>query len=90
MTRLPPKLVSTSTIPGGSPRTSPMSAACSQPGTAPDPAETPREDLDALALADLVDRAQVTADVGKLDTAWALLNLRGIDWTALGSRTQHL
>ena len=33
MTRLPPKLVSTSTIPGGSVRTSPISAACSQPGT---------------------------------------------------------
>ena len=34
ITRRPPKLVSTSTIPGGSVRTSPISAACSQPGTA--------------------------------------------------------
>ena len=33
ITRLPPKLVSTSTIPGGSVRTSPISAARSQPGT---------------------------------------------------------
>src|SRR5829696_8205435 len=34
ITRLPPKLVSTSTSPGGSVRTSPISAARSQPGTA--------------------------------------------------------
>src|SRR3954451_15731630 len=34
MTRRPPNAVSTSTIPGGSVRTSPISAACSQPGTA--------------------------------------------------------
>ena len=33
ITRLPPKLVSTSTIPGGSVRTSPISAAASHPGT---------------------------------------------------------
>ena len=33
ITRLPPKLVCTSTIPGGSVRTSPISAASSQPGT---------------------------------------------------------
>src|SRR6202035_4517256 len=33
ITRRPPKLVSTSTIPGGSVRTSPISAACSQPAT---------------------------------------------------------
>src|SRR3954452_1221144 len=34
MTRRPPNAVSTSTIRGGSVRTSPISAACSQPGTA--------------------------------------------------------
>src|SRR3954447_7464439 len=34
MTRRPPNAVSTSTIAGGSVRTSPISAACSQPGTA--------------------------------------------------------
>src|SRR3954471_5138791 len=34
ITRFPPKLVSTSTIDGGSVFTSPISAACSQPGTA--------------------------------------------------------
>src|SRR5687768_13822194 len=33
ITRLPPNAVSTSTIPGGSVRTSPISAARSQPGT---------------------------------------------------------
>src|SRR3954453_3354391 len=34
ITRRPPNAVSTSTMPGGSVRTSPISAACSQPGTA--------------------------------------------------------
>src|SRR5450755_588993 len=34
MTRRPPKLVCINTMPGGSVRTSPISAACSQPGTA--------------------------------------------------------
>ncbi|HEX3761312.1 MAG TPA: DUF3160 domain-containing protein [Kofleriaceae bacterium] len=49
------------------------SSRSSQPGTAPDPSETPREELDALALADLVDRTRLTKQVAMLDTAWALL-----------------
>jgi hypothetical protein len=48
------------------------SSRSSQPGTVPDPSETPREDVDALALADLVDRAHQLAQLGELDTAWAL------------------
>jgi hypothetical protein len=49
------------------------SSRSSQPGTAPDPSETPREDLAALALADLVDRTRLGDEVARLDIAWALL-----------------
>ena len=49
------------------------SSRSSQPGDTPDPAETPREDVDALALADLVARANAMADVTTLDAAWGLL-----------------
>ena len=45
----------------------------SQPGTQPDPRETPREELDALALADLIVRTRLDDQVKILDTAWALL-----------------
>ncbi len=48
------------------------SSRSSQPGDAPDPSETPREDIDALALADLVGRAKQDAALAKLDRAWAL------------------
>lgn len=49
------------------------SSRSSQPGTVPDPSETPREELAAFALADLIDRTRLGGEVGKLDTAWALL-----------------
>ena len=48
------------------------SSRSSQPGDVPDPSETPREDVDALALADLVDRARQLAQLDVLDTAWSL------------------
>lgn len=41
---------------------------------AADPRETPREAIDALALADLVERASMVDDLGKVDRAWALLS----------------
>jgi hypothetical protein len=49
------------------------SSRSSQPGVTPDPSETPREAVTALALADLVERAGVAADVARMDGAWALL-----------------
>ncbi|HEY0480334.1 MAG TPA: DUF3160 domain-containing protein [Kofleriaceae bacterium] len=49
------------------------SSRSSQPGLSPDPRETPREDLAALALADLIDRTRQGDAVARLDTAWALL-----------------
>ncbi len=49
------------------------SSRSSQPGNIPDPSETPREELDALGLADLIDRTRLTKEVAMLDTAWALL-----------------
>ena len=49
------------------------SSRSSQPGVRPDPSETPREDVLALALADLVARSGASADVALLDGAWALL-----------------
>lgn len=49
------------------------SSRSSQPGIVPDPSETPREDLAALALADLIDRTRLGDKVARLDTAWALL-----------------
>ncbi len=48
------------------------SSRSSQQG-ALDPRETPREAIAALALADLAERAQVTASVDALDRAFALL-----------------
>ncbi|HEY1816136.1 MAG TPA: DUF3160 domain-containing protein [Kofleriaceae bacterium] len=49
------------------------SSRSSQPGTVPDPSETPREDIDALALADLVGRARQLETLAALDRAWSLL-----------------
>ncbi|NOU28289.1 MAG: DUF3160 domain-containing protein [Polyangiaceae bacterium] len=49
------------------------SSRSSQPGLAPDPDETPREALTALAMADLADRSGAMADVERLDRAWSLL-----------------
>lgn len=49
------------------------SSRSSAPGTAPDPAETPREALAALALADLATRSGAAKAVADLDAAWAAL-----------------
>ncbi|HSD89155.1 MAG TPA: DUF3160 domain-containing protein, partial [Kofleriaceae bacterium] len=49
------------------------SSRSSQPGDIPDPRETPREAVDAMALADLVERAHAAPTIAKLDSAWALL-----------------
>lgn len=52
-----------------------VSRSCrsSQPGVTPDPSETPREDLDALALAELAERGKVQAEIAELDEAWGML-----------------
>ena len=52
-----------------------VSRSCrsSQPLPSADPSETPREALDALALADLADRAGVRDDVRAIDLAFAAL-----------------
>jgi len=42
----------------------------SQPGYDPDPTETPREALVALALVELAERSGAMADLAALDTAW--------------------
>jgi hypothetical protein len=42
----------------------------SSPGYTPDPSETPREAIDALALADLAERAGALGDLATVDRAW--------------------
>jgi hypothetical protein len=42
----------------------------SQPGYTPDPSETPRETIDALALAELADRTHASGDIAAIDQAW--------------------
>ncbi len=49
------------------------SSRSSAPGVVPDPRETPREALGALALADLARRAQVLTDVSRLDAVWSAM-----------------
>jgi len=55
------------------------SSRSSSPAPVADPRETPREAIDALALADLVDRAHAVDDVARLDRAWTLLSGRRED-----------
>jgi hypothetical protein len=43
----------------------------SQPGYDPDPRETPREAMVALALADLVKRTRAARDIAAIDQAWS-------------------
>lgn len=43
----------------------------SQPGLVPNPEETPREAVDALALADLAERAGVLDDLDRVETVWS-------------------
>jgi len=43
----------------------------STPGYTPDPSETPREAVDALALADLAERSGALDDFTAIDRAWA-------------------
>ncbi|HEX7838827.1 MAG TPA: DUF3160 domain-containing protein [Kofleriaceae bacterium] len=49
------------------------SSRSSAPGPEPDPSETPREAIDALALADLAGRSGAAASIGVVDQAWTLL-----------------
>ena len=49
------------------------SSRSSAPGPAPDPSETPREAIAALALADLATRSGAAKPVADLDAAWAAL-----------------
>jgi hypothetical protein len=55
------------------------SSRSSAPGPTPDPRETPREALTALALADLVDRAGQSDAVGTLERAFSALGGRRED-----------
>jgi hypothetical protein len=52
-----------------------VSRSCksSHPSQVPDPSETPREDLDALALADLAERSGALPAFAKVDRAWSVL-----------------
>ncbi|HEY3448784.1 MAG TPA: DUF3160 domain-containing protein [Myxococcales bacterium] len=52
-----------------------VSRSCrsSQPGSVVDAAETPREAVDALALADLAERSGAMKDLELLDEAWSTL-----------------
>jgi hypothetical protein len=49
------------------------SSRSSAPGEVPDPRETPREALGALALADLATRSGAAKPIADLDAAWAAL-----------------
>jgi hypothetical protein len=49
------------------------SSRSSDPGPAPDPRETPREAIAALALADLATRSGAATSIADLDAAWAAL-----------------
>ena len=49
------------------------SSRSSEPGPEPDPSETPREAIAALALADLATRSGAAKAVADLDAAWAAL-----------------
>lgn len=46
------------------------SSRSSQPGFTPDPSETPREAVDALALADLADVAGVLPELDRVEHVW--------------------
>ncbi len=49
------------------------SSRSSAPGPDPDPSETPREAIDALALADLATRSGAAPQIATVETAWTLL-----------------
>ena len=49
------------------------SSRSSAPGTTPDPRETPRESVLALALADLTERSGVLTEINTLDRVWSVL-----------------
>jgi len=49
------------------------SSRSSAPGPEPDPSETPREAIDALALADLAAKSGAATTIDTVDQAWALL-----------------
>jgi hypothetical protein len=48
-------------------------SASSTPGYTPDPRETPRETVAALALADLADKTGASPSIAALDRAWSAL-----------------
>jgi Protein of unknown function (DUF3160) len=55
------------------------SSRSSAPGDQPDPSETPREDLDALALADLITTSGMTGELERIERALTLLGGRRED-----------
>jgi hypothetical protein len=57
------------------------SSRSSAPGPEPDPRETPREAIDALALADLVTRSSAAAPLDRVVRAWTALAGRREDVT---------
>ncbi len=52
-----------------------VSRSCrsSQPGTVPDPSETPREARDAMSLAELIATSGLEGDLARIDRAWSVL-----------------
>jgi len=57
------------------------SSRSSAPGPEPDPRETPREAIDALALADLATRGGAAAGIATVEQAWTMLAGRREDVT---------
>jgi len=55
------------------------SSRSSAPGDSPDPRETPREDLDALALADLITTSGMTDEIERIERVLVLLGGRRED-----------
>jgi uncharacterized protein DUF3160 len=60
-----------------------VSRSCRSSALVLDPRETPREDVDAMALAELVEAAHVADDVALLDRAWTVLAGKREDVTLL-------
>jgi hypothetical protein len=55
------------------------SSRSSAPGPVPDPRETPREDLDALALSDLITASGMTGEIERIERVLTLLGGRRED-----------
>src|SRR4051794_3635757 len=78
ITRRPPKAVSTSTIPGGSVRTSPMSAARSHPGTARSAASAASARSGATKATSLPSLATYIGSMPRISAAPATIGSTGI------------